>query len=123
MGTSYYRLKPPITHLKLETDGMNNRLYVFVNGGYVGKLVLNEQDTCQVLNCFALRESDNKCPLHSYWGGAEQGAVVCENEKLPDATIVISEYGKLLTVAQVKARYGAKRKDGLLAELLDFEEE
>ena len=124
MSTSYYRLKPPITHLELELKPGHDRVKIWVNHGLVGELILANRETCAFLDCFTLHEPDNECPLRSYWGGAEKGTVVYANEiNLSREMIVISEYGELLTVAQVFARRGAKRKEGLPTELVGYEEE
>ena len=124
MSTSYYRLKPPITHLTLKAESGHDRLKIWVNHGLVGELVLANRETRAFLDCFTLYEADNECPLRSYWGGPERGTVVYANEdNLPDGMMVISQYGELLTVAQVKARNGAKRKDGFPTELFGYEKE
>ena len=123
MSTNYYRLRPPITHLKLQREGEGFKLFVWVNHQLSGRLILDKQDTHQVLDCFTLKEPDDKCPLRSYRGGDERGTVVYENVLLPGEALVISEYGELLTVAQVKARHGAQRKDGMPTELLGYEAE
>ncbi|MBC8462427.1 MAG: hypothetical protein H8D67_31025 [Deltaproteobacteria bacterium] len=124
MSVSYYRLRPPITYLKLEKSKGHDKLFVWVNHQLVGRLTLDKHDTRQVIDCFTLFEPGDECPLRSYWGGAEKGTVVYANEiSLPRGMIVISEYGELFTVAQVFARHGANRKDGLPTELGGFEEE
>jgi len=104
MSTSYFRLLPGTQKL--------------VRG--LAKIgVPNEH-----LRRFALEEPDNKCPLRSYWGGSEKGSIVYTNENdLSDDMLVISSYGELLTVAQVKARHGAKRKDNMPTELFGYEKE
>lgn len=69
-------------------------------------------------------EDDGDCPMRTHWGGSEVGSIVTENENnLPDEMIVISEYGDLLTVREVRARQGAKRKDGAPTELFGYEKE
>jgi len=122
MSTSYYRLKPPVTHLRLEEGDGHDRLTIWVNHANAGTLTLRKEEMREMLDCFILHEADNECPLRSYWGGADRGAVVYANENdLPDEMMVISEYGELLTVAQVKARDGAHRKDGWPTELFGYE--
>ena len=123
MSTSYYRLRPPITHLRLEEGEGHDKLKIWVNHGLAGELVIANREIRQFLDCFALYEADNECPLRSFWGGAERGAIVYANEDdLPDEMMVISEYGELLTVAQVEARDGAKRRDGMPTELFGYED-
>ena len=123
MSTSYYRLKPPVTHLRLEKGEGHDRLRVWVNHALAGVLTLRKEETHSMLDCFTLYEDDFCCPLRTRWGGADRGAIVTENDTLPDEAVVISEYGQLLTVAEVKARDGATRKDGMPTELFGCEEE
>ncbi len=106
MSTNYYRLKPPVTYLKLEEKPGHDRLRIWINHALAGELVLANQETLQFLGCFC--SDDN--PLRSYAGTAEQGmVVVIDDSDISDDTQVISSYNELLTVAQVKARHGAKR--------------
>jgi len=124
MSTSYYRLKPPITYLRLEEGHGHDKLTLWVNHANVGTITLRKEEVRGVISCFTLYEEDNECPLRSYWGGSERGSAVYANENdLPDDMLVISEYGELLTVAQVKARHGAKRKDKMPTELFSYEKE
>ena len=102
MSTSYFRLKPFVQEL----------VKVQAELGIPGKYLLP----------FASKEPDDKCPMRSYWGGSERGSVVYANENLPDDTLLISSYGELLTVAQVKARNGARRQDSMPTELFGYEE-
>ena len=48
--------------------------------------------------------------------------VTINDKHLADEATVISEYGDLLTVAQVKARDGVERSDGWPTELFGYEE-
>jgi len=74
------------------------------------------------MDIFALYEEDDRCPLRTHWGGPGCGAVVTVHDsELPDEAVVISEYGDLLTVGEVKARQGARRKDGWPTELFGYE--
>ena len=107
MSTSYYRLRPPITNLELDEGLYYDVLKVWINDSLAGELALTEDEVKEVIRCFALREADNECPLRAYWGGDEEGTVVYANEdNLPDEMIVVSTYGEILTVGQVKARAG-----------------
>ena len=121
MSTSFYRLKSPITHLRLEDTGGHDRLSIWVNHAFVGTLTLAYRETRSVIGLLA--DDDDQCPLRTHWGGSERGAVVTVNDPdLPDEAVVISEYDELLTIAQVKARDGAKRADGMPTELFGYEE-
>lgn len=123
MSTSYYRLAVPFTHLRVEEQGgAHVRLTLWVNHANAGALTLRTEELSDVLNAVFKYEEDNECPLRTHWGGADRGAVVTVNDPaLPDEAIVRSEYGHLLTVAEVKARDGAKRADGYPTELFGYE--
>ncbi len=120
MSTSYYRLKPPVTHLKLEAGEGHDRLRIWVNHALAGVLTLRKEETREFILGFA---DKNKSVMHVYWGGPERGIVVHAKEaNLLDGMIVIPEYGEFLTVAELNALNGAKRKDGMPTELFGYEE-
>ena len=122
MSTSYYRLKKPITHLRLTESPGHDRLTIWVNHAMSGTLTLANRETQEFLRLFAQYQEDARCPLRTYWGGSDRGSVVTVNDDtLPDEMCVISEYGQLLTVAEVKARAGTKRSDGMPTELFGYE--
>ena len=123
MSTSYYRLRQPITYLRLEPGPGHDRLNVWVSHGLAATFVIRPGDTPDILRMFAvMEEADNECPLRTYWGGDEKGTVVVVNDgTLPDEAQVISERSELLTVAEVKSRAGAKRADGTPTELFGYE--
>ena len=123
MSTSYYRLIEPITSLRLEEGLGHDRLTIFENGANAGTLTLTKGLGRRVAGCFSQHEDDSQCPMRTHWGGKDRGAVVTVNDvTLPDDATVISEYGDILTVAQVKARDGRKRTDGYPTELFGYEE-
>lgn len=121
MSTDYYYLEKPITYLKLEDAGGHDKLTIWVNHGLTGTLTLAKRETKEVIWLFA---DDEKCPpLHSHWNAEKKEAIITiEDSTLPDETMVISGHCELLTVAQVKARHGAKRKDGMPTESFGYEE-
>lgn len=123
MSTSYYRLPPPITHLRVEdVNPTHTRLSVWIDHGLSGTLVIPTTAFRDVLRLFTKYEDDFHCPLRTHWGGGERKSIVTVNDPdLPDEAIVISEYGELLTVAQVKARDGIGRSDGMPTELFGYE--
>lgn len=105
MSTSYYRLRPPVTHLRLEDGGKHNNLYVWVDSNAAGILTLLKATTRDIMLFFALREADDVCPLRIHYGGPQrEAAVIVNDESLPDEATVISEYGELLTVGEIKAQ-------------------
>jgi len=122
MGTNYYRLRPPITCLRLLEGPGYNRLSVWANHGLSGTLLIPRDSTWSMIQCFIDR--DNMPALHTSWGGSERGSVVTVwDTHLDDNVMVASEYCELITVGQVKARDGAKRKDGTPTELWGYEKE
>ena len=122
MSTSYYKLKEPITSIRIESNERHDKLTIFTRHGNAGMLVLDRGDGKDIARMFMAYDEDNKCPMRTHWGGKE-GAVVTENEEnLLDEMTVISEYGEILTVGDVRKRAGAKRKDGMPTELFGYED-
>lgn len=118
MSTNYYRLNPPITHLRLEDRGGHDRISIWVDHGLAGSLTVSKRETRGIIQMF----SSDKCSLCTHWAGAERGVVVTVNdETIPDEAVVISEYGELLTVAEVKRRDGARCGNGMPTELFGYE--
>jgi len=121
MSTSYYRLMEPFTSLRLEEGAGHDRLTVFEGHANCGTLTLSKGVGRRLAQCF-IDDEENICPLRTHWGGTARGAVVTVNDaSLPDDATVISEYGDVLTVKEVKARDGAHRKDGMPTELFGYE--
>ncbi len=122
MSTSYYRLREPVTSLRIERNETHARLSIWTNHGLAGTLVLRGDELAPLLCALSLDQDDFTCPLRTHWGGKDRGSVVTVNDpSLPDDVNVISEYGVLLTVGEVKARDGAKRSDGYPTELFGYE--
>ena len=119
MSTYYYRLQKPITSLRLEKGKGHDKLWVWVNNALSGKLILRNDETKSMISLFASGDS----VLSTHWGGENNGTVVTVLEtNLLEGEVVISEYGELLTVREVKRREGAKRQDGMPTELFGYEE-
>ena len=109
MGTNYYRLRSPITHLRLEESPGHDRLTLWVNHANAGTITLRNEETHEFILGFV---DKNEPIMYAYWSGFEQGTVVrIKKANLLDKTVVISEYGEVLTVAEVKACNGANRRD------------
>ena len=126
MSTNYYRLKKPITFLKIESiitkNNLNhNELAIWINRDYAGNLVVPVSNLYDILQCFV--DFDNEPVLRTHWGGIDKGSIVTiKNNTLDDKEIVVSDYCNILTVKQVKDRNGAKRKNGLPTELFGYED-
>jgi len=72
MTTSYYRLKSPITHLKVEETPGHVRVNVFVNHAHAGTLTVRQDEKKDLFRLFELYEDDDRCPLRSWWAGSER---------------------------------------------------
>lgn len=123
MSTTYYHLQHPVTRFECHSE-MGPAivwLTVYLEGKSAGSLAIPKELIRQWMKLFIDYDSDMNAPLRTHWGGADVGSVVTVNENLPDDAQVISEYGELLTVGQVKARHGAKRADGWPTELFGYE--
>ena len=121
MSTEYYRLKPPFTSIRIDSDAAHDRVTLWEDHANAGTLVLSSGRG----RILARMLSDDGPPvMRSYWGGSEVGTVVTESvSDLNVNEFVLSEYGECLTVERVRARAGAKRADGMPTELFGFEGE
>ena len=122
MSTSYYKLREPFTHLELDPaeQPMTSRLQIWIDHTLSGMLLVPNLRVDDILRLFY--DDYNAAVMRTHWDGKDTGAVVTVKEELPDETVVISGYGELMTVAQVKARAGATRKDGMPTELFGYED-
>lgn len=122
MSTSYYRLKEPFTSLRLQEGPGHDRITLWENGANCGTLTVSKGRGRMVARSFAEYADDSRCPLRTHWGGPDHGAVVTVNDPdISDDATVISEYGDVLTVREVKARDGTRRRDGWPTELFGYE--
>lgn len=125
MSTSYYRLAYPLTRLNEIPDGGDGvrRIQGWSHDRLVFMAtIMDDYLFKNIVISLTQYEEDSECPLRTHWGGKERGAVVTVNDPhLPDDATVISNYGEILTVGQVKARDGAHRKDGVPTELFGYE--
>lgn len=111
MSTSYYYIQEPITSLRLEEGPGHDRLTVWQSGANAGTLVLTKGSARTIISLFAEHAEDDRCPMRTHFGGVEVGCVVTENVRgLDPSLILISEYGELFTVAQIRAFAGEGRK-------------
>lgn len=119
MSTSYYPLRAPVTYLRPEIMGGHTHVGIWVNHGKAGTLVVRNEEWRELLNVLT---AENTTVLRTHWGGQDVGAIVDDTPGLTDEQQVVSEYGELMTVGQVRARDGAKRRDGMPTELFGYEE-
>jgi len=105
MSTSYYRLREPITSLKLKNDGGHDKLTVFENGANCGTLILSKGNGGIVALMFCVDEDDIHCPIRTYYAGHDVGMVMQVNNKnISNDVTVISEYGDVCTIGEIKER-------------------
>ena len=106
MSTNYYHLREPITNLRMTPEGLE----VSIRGQVAGLLALEpEASSGEIALMFADEQGDDsRCPMRTLWGGTAQGCIVRENTRgLDPALVLVSEYGEIFTVAQVRAFAGA----------------
>ena len=106
MSTSYYRLKSPVTSIRVDfaENPRCRRISIWINGERSGALIVKAAELQPLLQLFVNTDVQ---VLHTYSGGSEIGVVVTVNAiVISDDDYVISEYGELFTVRQVKARAG-----------------
>lgn len=126
MSTSYYKLRGPYTHIKITESARGPewcRIELMAEGEFAGEMILRHEEVYNVIKNFAEASyDDSQAALRTHWGGKERGAIVTvQDESLADDVTVISEYGDILTVGEVKARDGAHRQDGYPTELFGYE--
>lgn len=111
MSTSYFHLRAPITSLALDEGPVHDRLRVWQDHGLAGELVVRHGVGRQLALMFASTDDDDlHCALHLWYGGDTRGMVVNVNDpSLPDACVVVSEYGEVTNVGAVKVLAGQHR--------------
>ena len=114
MSTSYHRLVDKVTHLRLEVGTGHDLLHIWVEHGKVGTLTLPKGSSATITRLFAEDEDDTTCPIRTHFGGSAQGTIITENHgPWPLDMVVVSDYGEIFTVAEVKAWEGAGRDANL----------
>lgn len=123
MSTSYNKPIEGITSLRLEEGPEHDRLTVWVEHSNAGTLVVPHSWGRRLVNMFSSDNGDDsQDAMRTHWGGKDVGAVLTDNAHLPEDAVLISEYGEVLTAGQVRARGGARRRDGWPTELFGYEE-
>lgn len=95
---------------------------IWINHAKAGTLVVRNEEWPELLNALTAKDAARNTVLRTLWGGQDVGAIVDDIPALADEQQVVSEYGELMTVRQVRARVGARRKDGMPTELFGYEE-
>jgi len=101
MSTSYYRLKPPITSIRIDDLGNHDRINVWVSHGLSGSLTVSKDETPQILFMFAEIELDETKCITATWSKLF-GTIINNDKGLSDTDCVISEYGKLHTIGEIR---------------------
>lgn len=105
MSTTYYRLKPPFTHVTLE-EGAHDKVSLWENGANVGTLTFSEGQGADFL-CLLRAQP----VMHTFYGGDTRGCVVEEKEIGLDADMTILDgSGTPTTVRDVRGLAGKGRK-------------
>lgn len=90
MSTSYQRLKPPITSVRVMKGPGHSIVTVFMNGANTGNLTLRNEEVCSFL--WAISE-DRDCAVHVSSQGIQCNGTVDPEECL------ISEEGDITSLA------------------------
>lgn len=107
MSTSYYYLKEPFTSATMYEDGAHATIMLEVRGVPAGSLRVLKDLVPDVLYALAEPAYDNRVPMRTGFGGANAGCVVTENVRgLDPSLVLVSEYGELFTVAEIRAMAG-----------------
>ena len=108
MSTSYYALKKPITSIRPEVMGGHTHVGVWVNHAKSGILVFRNEEWTKAIWLF-VEKNISEPPMRALWGGTKDGYIVEETDaSSPAEQQMISEYGELTTVGQIRAK--AKEK-------------
>ena len=112
MSTAYYRLRAPITSLRLEEGPGHDRLHIWEHHALAGELVLSLGSGREVARFFFETNADDvHCAIHAYAGGPSEGMIVTVNDlTLRDSAVVLDgDTDEVLTVGEVKAFAGLGR--------------
>ena len=124
MSTSYYKLKEPVSFIRVEDKGPKHiELHIWVDGAKAGVLNLDkgDQQFSFIHNLF--KDDDHGSAMRTSWQGIEGTRVTENKEGLADDMILLDEYGHILIVKQVRERAGANREDGMPTELFGFKDQ
>ncbi len=104
MSTSYFMLAEPVTGIEItEAETINDMHWtrIDISGRFVGSLLLFKDDMPQFIRLFADRD---RLAARTVGVGNGKVSVGVSDESLPDDTVLISEYGDVVTLANVKAK-------------------
>ena len=110
MSTSYYYVAEPFTSIRLEEGPTHDRVTLWESHGNAGTLTVARGHGRQLVKRFAEECDDGRAPMRTHFGGRGVGCIVTENVRdLADDLVLISEYGDVLTVGEIRrcAGHGA----------------
>lgn len=112
MSTSYYFPIDGISSMRLVEGPGHDRLTIFEHGANAGELVLSLGMGRVVASALAQKDfDDSSCPMRTHYGGKGVGCVVTEHQRgLDPNACLISENGKIFTVAQIRELSGAGKQ-------------
>ena len=94
MGTNYYKLKKPVTHLSIENAcGPTVRVKIWLYHGLAGGILVHKDELSDFIQIF----SSDEVAYHSHYGDVEKGKVIKKKQDTNDY-IVISEEGKIVKI-------------------------
>lgn len=97
MSTRYYALQEPITSLRVKDIGGHKEISIWINRALSGRLTVRNEELPSVLsNVFSSEEE--MFHSNSGWG-------YYAHQYFDDNAQLISEYGELFTVAEIKEKY------------------
>ena len=105
MGCTYRELHEPFTSIQVNTVGLHTKICLWANGKLAGRLVMDQSEALDFLDCLRGREI-----AHTSWGGDEKGTRVRILGSLPRSTQLISEYGDIVTMDKVLKMDGEGKK-------------
>ena len=100
MSTSYYKLKKPITSIRL-TESCHDHLTLWENTVNAGTLLLSKGIGKKISIFFADTDVDLS-PVHTHWGGDREGMVITVQDNVVEYEILISEHGDITTLANLR---------------------
>ena len=103
MGTDYFELRKPITHLSLEKRGGHYRISIWINHGLSGVLIIREDELDDTMDLF----TSEKVVYHGYYGSGQKEII----EKIHETNnlVVISEYGNIIEAEKLEGKINNAR--------------
>lgn len=110
MSTSFYQLKEPVTSIRLEVMGGHTHVGIWINHGKAGTLVFRNEEWKQGIWLF-IDNDISDAHIYVHGGGKSVGLIVDEYDNLfPAEKQMVSEYGELTTVGEIRAMAGLGKK-------------